>query len=138
MHRSFWGLRPLDPHQGLCPWTTPGPLSGPLDPTPQGSCALRVSIFCTLRKHFLINGAPSHPLPTGTLEQCYATDYTQEHLKHLFMDKYMQKQVNPWKILEIYLPLPGLPTWTLTSNVPSRHSNLKVREDSSYSACWSW
>ena len=29
--------------------------------------------LCTLRKCFLINGAPSHPLPTGTLEQSYAT-----------------------------------------------------------------
>ena len=29
--------------------------------------------FCTLHKHFLINGAPSHPLPTGTLKQSYAT-----------------------------------------------------------------
>ena len=74
MHRSFRGLRPLDPHQGLCPWTPPGPLGGPLDPTPQGSRALRSSIFCTLRKR-LISGAPSHPLPTGTLEQSYATAY---------------------------------------------------------------
>ena len=70
MHRSFRGL---DPHQGFCPWTPPGPLSGPLDPTPQGSRALRASTFCTLRKRFLINGAPSHPLPTGTLVQSYAT-----------------------------------------------------------------
>ena len=28
------GDPPLDPRQGLCPWTPPGPLSGPLDPTP--------------------------------------------------------------------------------------------------------
>ena len=75
MHRSFRGLRPLDPHQGLCPWIPPGPLSGPLDPTPQGSRALCASIFSTLRKRFLINGAPSHPLPTGTLEQSYATGW---------------------------------------------------------------
>ena len=73
MHRSFRGLRLLDPQQGLCPWTPPGPLSGPMNPRPQGSRALRASIFCTLRKHFLINGAPSRPLPTGTLEQSYAT-----------------------------------------------------------------
>ena len=48
----------------------------PVDPTPQGSHALRPSISCTLSKkckRFLINGAPSHPLPTGTLEQSYAT-----------------------------------------------------------------
>ena len=31
---SFRGLRPLNPRQGLCPWTPPGPLSGPLDPMP--------------------------------------------------------------------------------------------------------
>ena len=47
---------------------TPGPhrgpsLSGPLDSTSRGSCALRTSIFFTLRKRFLINGAPSHPFP---------------------------------------------------------------------------
>ena len=51
--------------QGLYPWTPPGPLSGPLDPTPQVSFALRTSgffffFFFTLRKRFLINGAPSH------------------------------------------------------------------------------
>ena len=28
------GAPPLDPRQGRCPWTPPGPLSGPLDPTP--------------------------------------------------------------------------------------------------------
>ena len=27
-----------------------------------------------LMKRFLINGAPSHPLSTGTLKQSYATD----------------------------------------------------------------
>ena len=59
--------------QGVKPGPHRGPLSGPLDHTPQGSRTLRASIFCTLRKRFLINGAPSHPLPTGTLEQSYAT-----------------------------------------------------------------
>ena len=34
-----------------------------LNPTPQGSLALRASIFCTVLKRFLINGAPSHPCP---------------------------------------------------------------------------
>ena len=68
----------LYPHwnaQELPGASPPGPPPGafPLNPTPQGSRALRDSIFCTLRKRFLINGAPSHPLPTGTLEQSYAT-----------------------------------------------------------------
>ena len=31
---SFGGRCPLDPRQGLCPWTPSGPLSGPLDPRP--------------------------------------------------------------------------------------------------------
>ena len=30
---SFRGCCPLEPHQGLCPWTPPGPLSSSLDPT---------------------------------------------------------------------------------------------------------
>ena len=62
--RASEGFAPYTrPHQGLCPWVPQGSSSGPLDPT-QGSRArtLRASIFCPLRKRFLINGAPSHPL----------------------------------------------------------------------------
>ena len=55
-HNPFWGLRPLDP-------------------TPHSSRILRASIFCTLRRRFLINGAPSHPMPKGTLKQSYATGF---------------------------------------------------------------
>ena len=58
------GASPLDPH-----WSPLGPFIGLMDPTPQGSRALPPSIFL-----FLINGAPNHPLPTGTLKQSYATD----------------------------------------------------------------
>ena len=52
----------MDPH-----WTPLGPFIGLLDPTPQGSRALLFDFL------FLINGAPNHPLPTGTLKQSYAT-----------------------------------------------------------------
>ena len=65
------------------------PGASPLDPTralkraprhhAQSSRELRASIFCTLCKRFLINGAPSHPLPAGTLEQSYATAYKAMH-----------------------------------------------------------
>ena len=41
--RSFRGLRSLDPHQRLCPWTPPGHLSGLQNPTPQGSRAMCAS-----------------------------------------------------------------------------------------------
>ena len=44
-------LRPLDPHQGIFPWT---PRRKAL-----ARCALR--FFALLLKRFLINGAPSHP-----------------------------------------------------------------------------
>ena len=73
MHRSFRGFALWTPTRGFATGPLPGPLSGPLDPTPQGSRELRASIFCTLRKRFLINRAPNHPLPTGTREQSYAT-----------------------------------------------------------------
>ena len=33
---SFQGLRPLDPCQGRCPWTSPGALRRALDPTRAG------------------------------------------------------------------------------------------------------
>ena len=62
--RDLQGVPPLDPRPGTFP----------LDPTPQGSRTVRASIFCTLLKRFLINGAPSHLLPTGTPTQSYATD----------------------------------------------------------------
>ena len=57
------GASPLDPHL-----TPLGPFIGLLDPTPQGWHALPFPIFL-----FLINGAPNHPLSTGTLKQSYAT-----------------------------------------------------------------
>ena len=107
-YKSFRGLHPLDPHQGLCPWIPPGPLSGPLDPTPQGSRALGSSIFCTVLKH-LINGAPSHPLPSGTLKQSYATESTTEfpgqetcHLSFMFLSEIIGtigKLLTSWRSL---------------------------------------
>ena len=45
---SFRGRCPLDPRQGLCPWTPPGPLSGPLDPRPWGARA-PLAALATLR-----------------------------------------------------------------------------------------
>ena len=45
---SFRGRCPLDPRQGLCPWTPPGPLSGPLDPRPWGARAT-LTVLATLR-----------------------------------------------------------------------------------------
>ena len=64
------------------PGSPPGAL--PLDPTgtlkrapgPHAAKFARIARFDFL--HFaqalLINGAPSHPFPTGTLKQSYATD----------------------------------------------------------------
>ena len=46
---SFLGICPVDPHQRFSPWTPPGHLRGPLDPTPQGlrAFALQVFALCT-------------------------------------------------------------------------------------------
>ena len=41
-------------------------------PGPQAARLARVALFDFL---FLINGAPNHPLPTGTLKQSYATEF---------------------------------------------------------------
>ena len=69
------GASPPGPHQGLCPWTPQGPLSGPLDPTPQGSRALGASIFCTVRNFLNQWGTqPSLALghPQAKLRHCTA------------------------------------------------------------------
>ena len=50
------GLRPLDPHQWLCPWTPPGPLSGA--PKPWGSRALRASILTLGALNFSLAQGP--------------------------------------------------------------------------------
>ena len=57
------GASPLDPH-----WTLLGALHRA--PGPHAARLERVALFDFL---FLINGAPNHPLPTGTLKQSYAT-----------------------------------------------------------------
>ena len=60
--RAFGGFAPgspLDPTGALHP-----------APGPQAARLARVALFDFL---FLINGAPNHPLPTGTLKPSYAT-----------------------------------------------------------------
>ena len=46
-------------------------------PGPHATRLARVALFEFL---FLINGAPNHPLPTGTLKQTYATVASQPYL----------------------------------------------------------
>ena len=82
--QQFPAVSPLDPTEALkrAPWTP--------SRKAHARCALRCflgfwvlfcflflfcffSFFFLLFKRFLINGAPIHPLPTGTLKQSYAT-----------------------------------------------------------------
>ena len=91
------GASPLDPH-----WTPLGPFIIGL-PGPHAARLARVALFDFL---FLINGAPNHLLPTGTLKQSYATanraqqdqPYSNESLEiqthnHLLKDNSRQSEV---------------------------------------------
>ena len=64
-HKSFWGLRPLDPHQGLCPWTP--------HHKAHARCALRLFALCASASWSM--GHPTILCPTGTLKQSYANGY---------------------------------------------------------------
>ena len=74
-HKSFRGLRPLDPTRGLCPWTHRGSSVGPWTPCRKARARWALQFFCTVCKN-LINGAPSHPLPSGGLR------HPQAKLRH--------------------------------------------------------
>ena len=64
--KSINGLRPWTPIGGFAP----GPHRGPGPHKARTRCARRVFTFCASA----LNGAPNHPLPTGTHKQSYATD----------------------------------------------------------------
>ena len=63
---------------GLCPWSSSGAL--PLDPITEALDPIRLTrVVHALRVFTLcaraLNGAPNHPLPTGTRKQSYATAF---------------------------------------------------------------
>ena len=68
---------------GICPWIliggfAPGPHRGPGSHKARARCALRVfTLFARAS-----NGAPNHPLPTGTRKQSYATAIDNPPLHH--------------------------------------------------------
>ena len=68
----------------------------------QGSRVLRASICFTLRKRSLINGATSHPLPTGTLKQSYATVMVSEALHTTGSKVILLADNNAWPIITLF------------------------------------
>ena len=64
-YKSINRLRPWTPIGGFAP----GPHLGPGPHKARARCARRVFTFCASA----LNGAPNHPLPTGTHKQSYAT-----------------------------------------------------------------
>ena len=94
--QEFPGASSPGPPPGALPLDLPGSLSGPLDPTPQGSRALPASISCTLRKRFLINGHPAIPCPRAPSSK--VTPLTSSTV-NLRFSGYLTRMIGLWHLL---------------------------------------